>query len=74
MHEQNGVGAAVADVAEQRCRAGLPGYTGGRAGYSVTYLIDSNMDRTGHTPLPSTVICLLQSSDDRPLTGTAGHE
>ena len=33
-----------------KCRAGLPEYTADHTGYSVTYLIDSNMDRTGHTP------------------------
>ncbi len=68
------VNAAVAEVAEQKCRAGLAAYTGGRADYSVTYLIDSNQDRTANTPLPSTVICLLQSPNGRPLTGSPGHE
>ena len=36
----------------------------------MTYLIDSNMDRTGATPMPSTVICLLQSANGQPLTGS----
>ncbi|MFN8228985.1 MAG: hypothetical protein U0R18_19940 [Mycobacterium sp.] len=67
------VDAAVTGVADQKCRAGLPEYTADHTGYSVTYLIDSNMDRTGHTPLPSTVICLLQSPGGQPLTGSAGH-
>lgn len=67
------VNAAVADVAEQKCRAGLAAYTGGGTHYSVTYLIDSNQDRTANTPLPSTVICLLQSPDGQPLTGSPRH-
>ena len=65
------VDAAVTGVADQKCRAGLPGFTGGRTAYSVTYLIDSNMDRTGHTPLPSTVICLLQNANGQPMAGSA---
>ena len=39
--------------------------------YAVTYLIDSNQDRTSNNPLPSTVICLLQSANVHPLTGSA---
>jgi len=37
----------------------------------VTYLIDSNQDRTSADPLPSTVICLIQASNGGPLTGSA---
>ena len=37
----------------------------------MTYLIDSNQDRTSNNPLPSTVICLLQSANGHPLTGSA---
>jgi hypothetical protein len=37
----------------------------------MTYLIDSNQDRTSNNPLPSTVICLLQAADGGPLTGSA---
>lgn len=66
------VDAAIASVANRDCAAGLPGYTGGDGGrFSITYLIDSNQDRTGANPTPSTVICLLQSSDGQPLTGSA---
>jgi hypothetical protein len=66
------VNAAVADVADQQCRAGLTKYTGQPAGpLAMTYLIDSNQDRTSDNPLPSTVICLLQAADGGPLTGSA---
>jgi hypothetical protein len=67
------VNAAIADVADHRCAAGLARYTGrsGNGAYSVTYLIDSNQDRTSNNPLPSTVICLLQSANGYPLTGSA---
>ncbi len=68
------VDEAVAGVAEQKCRAGLTAYAGDHADYSVTYLIDSNQDRTANAPLPSTVICLLQSPGGQPLTGSPGHE
>ena len=64
------VNAAIADVADQQCAAGVADYTGRRAGdaFAVTYLIDSNQDRTSANPLPSTVICLLQAGDGRQLT------
>ena len=68
------VNAAVADVADQECSAGFTHYTGqpARGGpLTVTYLIDSNQDRTSADPLPSTVICLLQSSNGGPLSGSA---
>ena len=65
------VNDAIAGVADQRCAAGLAQYTGQSSRYTSTYLIDSNMDRTGHTPLPSTVICLLQSATGRSLNGSA---
>jgi hypothetical protein len=68
------VNAAVADVADQQCGAGLTRYTGQSVGggpFVVTYLIDSNQDRTSADPLPSTVICLLQASNGGPLTGPA---
>jgi len=69
------VNAAVADVADHKCAAGLSRYAGrsGSGPYSVTYLIDSNQDRTSNNPLPSTVICLLQSANGHPLTGSAGR-
>ncbi len=65
------VNDAVSGVADQRCAAGLTQYTGQNGRYTSTYLIDSNMDRTGHTPLPSTVICLLQSTTGLSLNGSA---
>ena len=68
------VNAAIADVADRQCAAGFERYTGRAVGDSplvVTYLIDSNQDRTSTNPLPSTVICLLQASNGGPLTGSA---
>ncbi|RUP31548.1 MAG: hypothetical protein EKK51_13685 [Mycolicibacterium sp.] len=65
------VNDAIAGVADQRCAAGLAQYAGQSSRYTSTYLIDSNMDRTGHTPLPSTVICLLQSATGLSLNGSA---
>ena len=68
------VNAAIADVANRSCEAGVPDYTGrpvDGSPYSVTYLIDSNQDRTSNNPLPSTVICLLQSSSGEPLVASA---
>lgn len=66
------VNAAIADVADRACAAGLDQYTGGapERTLSVTYLIDSKQDRTGATPLPSTVICLLQAADSGLLEGS----
>ncbi|MEB4210799.1 hypothetical protein [Mycobacterium sp. 94-17] len=69
-----GVDAAVAAVANRDCAAGFAPYTGQSVAgsrYSITYLIDSNQDRTGANPTPSTVICLLQSANGQPLTGSA---
>ncbi|WP_459969511.1 hypothetical protein [Mycobacterium sp. MUNTM1] len=66
------VDSAIATVANRDCTAGLTPYTGGDGGrFSITYLIDSNQDRTGANPTPSTVICLLQSATGQPLTGSA---
>jgi hypothetical protein len=68
------VNAAVAVVADQQCGAGLTKYTGQTPGgdqFAMTYLIDSNQDRTSTNPLPSTVICLLQAANGGPLTGSA---
>lgn len=68
------VDSAIATVANRDCAAGFASYTGqsvdgGR--FSITYLIDSNQDRTGATPNPSTVICLLQAANGQPMTGSA---
>jgi len=68
------VNAAIADVADRQCNAGFAQYTGQSVGGGplvVTYLIDSNQDRTSNDPLPSTVICLLQAAKGGPLTGSA---
>lgn len=62
------VDAALADVGDQACAAGVDAYTGGRGDLAVTYLIDSKQDRTGAIRLPSTVICMLQSATGAPLT------
>jgi hypothetical protein len=64
------VNAAIADVADQQCSAGLTQYTGGGP-FAMTYLIDSKQDRTSANPMPSTVICVLQASNGGPLTGSA---
>ena len=68
------VNAAIADVADRECGAGLIRYAGQAVGGGplvVTYLIDSNQDRTSANPLPSTVICVLTASNGGPLTGSA---
>lgn len=68
------VNAAVAPTADRECAAAFARYTGrpvDDGGLAITYLIDSDQDRTAHNPRPSTVICLLQSADGRPLTGSA---
>ena len=66
------VNTAVDDVANQQCRAGFARYTGRPVGapYAITYLIDSNQDRTSNNPYPSTVICLLQTATGAPLGGS----
>jgi hypothetical protein len=68
------VDTAIADVAQQKCNEGFAPYTGqGVAGsrYAVTYLIDSNQDRTADNPTPSTAICFLEAANGGPLTGSA---
>ncbi|OJZ73284.1 hypothetical protein BRW65_13405 [Mycobacterium paraffinicum] len=68
------VDKAVAIVANKDCNEGFAPYTGRSVDgspFSITYLIDSNQDRTGADPTPSTVICLLQSANGQPLTGSA---
>jgi hypothetical protein len=69
-----GVNTAIANVASRDCAAGFTPYTGRSvdgAAFSISYLIDSNQDRTGANPTPSTVICLLQAANGQPLTGSA---
>jgi hypothetical protein len=68
------VDTAIANVASRDCAAGFAPYTGQSVDgspFSITYLIDSNQDRTGANPTPSTVICLLQAANGQPLTGSA---
>lgn len=68
------VDAALDDVATAQCDPGFVGYTGqdlGTSPYTVTYLIDSDQDRTFNNPYPSTVICLLQDAQGRSLAGSA---
>ncbi len=67
---------AITNVANRACAAGVAPYTGQSldgSPLSVTYLIDSFQDRTGADPTPSTVICLLQSANGQPLTGSVHH-
>ena len=68
------VNTAVVNVANRDCAAGFAPYTGrpvDGSPFSITYLIDSNQDRTASDPMPSTVICLLQAANGQPLTGSA---
>ena len=68
------VDAALDGTANAQCEAGFVQYTGrASAGgpYTITYLIDSDQDRTFNNPLPSTVICLLQGAQGQSLTGSA---
>ena len=68
------VNAAVADIADRQCTLALPQYIGrptNDSPFVMTYLIDSNQDRTSNNPMPSTVICLLQAANGTPLTGSA---
>jgi hypothetical protein len=67
---------AIANVANKDCAAGFTPYTGqpvDAGPLSMSWLIDSKMDRTGTTPMPSTVICLLQAANGQLLTGSAHH-
>jgi hypothetical protein len=68
------VDTAISTVANRDCASGFAPYTGQSVDsnrFSITYLIDSNQDRTGATPNPSTVICLLQSTNGQSLIGSA---
>jgi len=68
------VDAAVTTTANQQCAAGFTKYTGLMANssqYTISYLIDSEQDRTSNNPLPSTVICLLQRAQGQSLTASA---
>lgn len=68
------VDAALEGTANAQCETGFVEYTGrASAGspYTITYMIDSDQDRTFNNPLPSTVICLLQGAQGQSLTGSA---
>lgn len=68
------VDAALEGTANTQCESGFVQYTGqASAGspYTITYMIDSDQDRTSNNPLPSTVICLLQNAAGQSLTGSA---
>ena len=68
------VDAALDGTATTECEAGFADYTDAIVAatpYTVTYLIDSDQDRTANNPLPSTVICLLQGMQGQSLTGSA---
>lgn len=70
------VDSAIGTVANRECAAGVAPYTGkplDGSPYSVAWLIDSHMDRTGADTNPSTVICLLQGADGQRLIGSARH-
>jgi hypothetical protein len=68
------VNTAIDQVAMEKCLQGFVAYTGQTTDgspFQVTYLIDSNQDRTENNPLPSTAICFLESRDGSPLTTSA---
>lgn len=68
------VNTALAAVADRECGAGFTNYTGQQVGdgpLALSYLIDSNQNRTSSNPDPSAVICVLTAADGRPLTGSA---
>jgi hypothetical protein len=69
------VNDAIAEKANQQCAAGLTQYAGAEASskFAITYLVDSVQDRTENNPLPSAVICMLQSPSGQPLVGSARH-
>jgi hypothetical protein len=65
------VNTAIPDVADRKCDDGFTRYTGepvGSGTFTITYLIDSNQNRTSSNPAPSTVICLLQAAAGGALT------
>ena len=65
------VNTAIAEVADRKCDEGFTRYTGepvGSGTFTITYLIDSNQNRTSSNPDPSTVICLLQAASGDPVT------
>ena len=68
------VNTAIYQVASEKCAKGLVDYTGqpfNDGPFTVTYVIDSNQDRTANNPNPSTAICFLQAKNGGPLTKSA---
>ena len=68
------VDAALTGTANEQCEAGMLRYTGlavDSSPYTITYLIDSEQDRTSNNPLPSTVICLLQGNQGQSFSASA---
>jgi hypothetical protein len=65
------VNTAIDEVAMEKCGKGFADYTGRPSvggAFVVTYLIDSNQDRTANNPTPSTAICFLSNANGTPLT------
>jgi hypothetical protein len=65
------VNTAIDQVAMEKCAKGFVDYTGQPfvgGPFAVTYLIDSNQDRTANNPNPSTAICFLRNANGEPLT------
>jgi len=74
LRENIPVDTAVTGTANQQCETGLLQYTGSPLSgspYTISYLIDSEQDRTSNNPLPSTVICLLQGAQGQSFTASA---
>jgi hypothetical protein len=69
------VDTTVPDVANRDCGKALPDYAGRPIGapYTMTYLVDSDQDRTSDNPntAPGTLICLVEDASGRHLTGSA---
>jgi hypothetical protein len=68
------VDTAIDQVAMTKCAKGFVDYTGqpfNGNSFAVTYLIDSNQDRTANNLTPSTAICMLQAADGTSLTKSA---
>jgi hypothetical protein len=69
------VDSTVPDVANKACVGEFPKYTGrpvAGSPYAVSYLVDSDQDRTGNDPgAPGTAICLLADASGAPLTKSA---
>jgi hypothetical protein len=68
------VNTAIDQVANEKCTKAFVDYTGqpfNDTSFAVTYLIDSNQDRTANNPTPSTAICFLQAANGVPRTASA---